>query len=223
VADVPSFLPSQGVIYFEEGCQMQRDAPNKKRVVAFFDCQNLFKAVKHIWGYSFPNFDPVKLAQVMTEKHKYEHWKLEGIRLYSGIHDKKRNPEWYSFWTRKLANHKNKDTRVSYFTSPLRYSEDIPREKGVDIRIALDLVRMARKNEYDVALLFSQDNDFAEVAQEIRDIANEYSRWIKIASAYPCDLRSNTHGVDRTDWVPISREEYDACIDPLDYRTQAKI
>jgi hypothetical protein len=111
---------------------------------------------------------------------------------------------------------------VSYFTSPLRYAESIPREKGVDIRIALDLVRMARKNEYDVALLFSQDNDFSEVAQEIRHIANEYGRWIKIVSAYPYDPHSNARGIDKTDWMPISREEYNTCIDPTDYRIQLK-
>jgi hypothetical protein len=44
---------------------------------------------------------------------------------------------------------------------------------------------MARLREYDVALLFSQDNDFAEAAEEIRAIAIEKRRWIKIASAYP--------------------------------------
>ena len=30
--------------------------PAKKRVAAFFDCQNLFKSVKALWGYSYPNF-----------------------------------------------------------------------------------------------------------------------------------------------------------------------
>jgi hypothetical protein len=197
---------------------MNRDAPCIKRVVAFFDCQNLFKVSKALWGYSFPNFDPIKLASLVTRRNQYERWKLEGVRLYTGIHDKKRNAEWHNFGTRKLSNHRAKDTRVSYFTLPLRYAEEIPREKGVDVRIALDLVRMARKNEYDVALLFSQDNDFSEAAQEIRDIASEYNRWIKIASAYPHDSRFNTRGVDKTDWMPISREEYDTCIDPTDYR-----
>jgi uncharacterized LabA/DUF88 family protein len=198
---------------------MSHDVPHVKRVVAFFDCQNLFKASKALWGYSFPNFDPIKLASLITRKNQQELWKLKEIRLYTGIHNKKKNPEWNFFWNLKLSSHKRADTRVWYFTSPLRYANELPREKGVDVRIALDLVRMARKNEYDVALLFSQDNDFAEAAQEIRDIANEYCRWIKIVSAYPYEsCHPNIHGVDKTDWAPISREEYDACIDPNDYR-----
>ena len=62
---------------------------------------------------------------------------------------------------------------MTFFTAPLRYSGNVAREKGVDIWIALDMVRMARLAEYDVALLFSQDNDFGEVAEEIRTIVKE--------------------------------------------------
>ena len=197
---------------------MRYDVPINKRVVAFFDCQNLFKFSRNLWGYSYPNFDPIKLAQTITVKYSDDQWKLEKINLYTGLHARTRNPEWHEFWNRKLLNHKTADTRVSYFTTPLRYANGIPREKGVDIRIALDLVRMARKNEYDVALLFSQDNDFAEVAQEIREISTEYGRWIKIVSAYPYESGFDLRGVDRTDWIPIPRVDYDACIDRTDYR-----
>jgi len=35
-----------------------------------------------------------------------------------------------------------------------------------------------------VVLLFSQDQDFAELADEVRAIAREQQRWLKIASAY---------------------------------------
>jgi len=37
----------------------------------------------------------------------------------------------------------------------------------------------------DVVLLFSQDQDFAELADEVRAIAREQQRRLKIASAYP--------------------------------------
>ena len=65
-------------------------------------------------------------------------------------------------------------------------SHDIPvkREKGIDLRLGLDVVRMARHGELDVAVIFSQDQDLAEVAQEIRNIACSEGRWLKIASAF---------------------------------------
>ncbi|MEM3086217.1 MAG: NYN domain-containing protein [Halobacteria archaeon] len=118
------------------------------------------------------------------------------------------------------------------FSRPLRYRNRrvtlpdgtehtflVGEEKGVDVRLALDVVRMAYRNEYDVALLFSQDQDLSEVAVEIRAIARERNCWIKIASAYPqSPTYRNLRGVDKTDWIPIGRTLYDACIDPRDYR-----
>ena len=47
----------------------------------------------------------------------------------------------------------------------------VPREKGIDLRLALDLVSMARTGQFDVAAVFSQDQDLAEVAAEVRAIA----------------------------------------------------
>ena len=76
-----------------------------------------------------------------------------------------------------------------------------------------------RTNALDVALLFSQDQDFTEVADEVRAVAREQGRWIKIASAFPRSrTASNPRGVNKTDWIPIDRSLYDACIDPRDYR-----
>lgn len=197
--------------------------PDKKRVAAFFDCQNLFKSTEELWGYSYPNFDPIELAKLVTNNHRNDGWVLTGIHLYTGIHDIAIKPEWHRFWLRKLSAHKAKDPRVTVFTAPLRYTQSVGREKGIDVRIALDMVRMARLGQYDVALLFSQDNDFGEVADEIRALAREKQRWIKIASAYPFEAtcragKGKPRGVNKTDWERISKAEYDRCIDPTDYR-----
>jgi uncharacterized LabA/DUF88 family protein len=198
---------------------MSYSEPEKKKIVTFFDCQNLFLAIKTLWGYSFPNFDPVKLSKLVSQNQSAYDGKLKGIRLYTGIHEVSVNPAWHDFWARKLANHSNQDPRVFTYSRPLRYSNGVAREKGIDIRIALDLVRMARLKEYDIAVLFSQDADFSEVADEIRLISKEQSRWIKIASAFPFSPNSaKPFGVPKTDWLRISKEDYDSCIDPTDYR-----
>ena len=85
---------------------------DKKRVIAFFDCQNLFKASESLWGYSYPNFDPIKLSKHIVKKKQKDSWQLAGIRLYTGIHDKKRSPQWHHFWNQKLSHYKKADTRV---------------------------------------------------------------------------------------------------------------
>jgi uncharacterized LabA/DUF88 family protein len=37
-------------------------------------------------------------------------------------------------------------------------------EKGIDVRIALDVIAEAHRRAYDVALILSQDQDLSEVA-----------------------------------------------------------
>jgi hypothetical protein len=92
-------------------------------------------------------------------------------------------------------------------------------EKGIDIRIALDVVRLARDGRYDVALIFSQDQDLSEAVEAVKEIARAQNRWIKVAGAFPVGPATrNRRGIDRTDWVRIGRAEYDTCIDPSTYR-----
>jgi hypothetical protein len=99
----------------------------------------------------------------------------------------------------------------------------VGQEKGIDIRIALDVVRLAHERVFDVAVVFSQDQDLSEVADEIRVIAREQDRWIKIVSAFPVSpTATNRRGINKTDWIEIDRAMYDACIDPRDYRPKGE-
>ena len=118
------------------------------------------------------------------------------------------------------------------FTRSLRYRNQVvnlpdgsqhtflaAEEKGIDVRIAIDVIRMAHRNDYDVALIFSQDQDLSEVAAEVRVISQEQNRWIKVASAFPVSPTArNKRGINSTDWIPIDRAMYDTCLDPRDYR-----
>ena len=118
------------------------------------------------------------------------------------------------------------------YMRPLRYRNKIIRlpdgsthtfldgdEKGIDVRIALDIIRLAHERKYDVAIVICRDQDMSEVAEDIRLISKDQSRWIKMASAYPYSPAvKKFRGIDKTDWVKIERAMYDACIDQRDYR-----
>jgi hypothetical protein len=92
-------------------------------------------------------------------------------------------------------------------------------EKGIDVRIALDVLAGAMNHDYDVAVIFSQDQDLSEAATEVRTIARQQDRWIKVACAYPWSPAAhNKRGINSTDWLKIDRATYDKCIDPKDYR-----
>lgn len=207
-----------------------RAEPRLKRAIAFIDAQNLFHAAKEAFGYRYPNFDPLKLARAVCEGYG---WSLEETRLYTGVPARGDDRFWNHFWTAKLAQ-LGREGVVTYARA-LRYRNQTVRlpggqehsflvgqEKGIDIRLALDVVRLAHQRTYDVALVFSQDQDLSEVADELRVIAREQGRWLKIASAYPSSPASrNARGVNGTDWIRIERPLYDACLDLRDYRPKA--
>jgi len=200
--------------------------PVPPRVVAFFDGQNIYRSVMAAFGYTYPNYDPTKLAQFICDKQQ---WQLESVRFYTGLPRPQDDPFWNTFWTNKLANLGRQKVAVyKRYLSKREKEISTPSgtifvpylvEKGIDVRLSIDIIRMALKGTYDIALIFSQDQDLSEVADEIRNISKESGRSIKISSAYPSnpDLSYN-RGINRTDWHTFSKAEYDACIDPVDYR-----
>jgi len=189
--------------------------------------KNLFLQSKEAFGYRFPNYN-------------IEHWRAKLVNrkdgssprrgFNTGIHDATANPFWNAFWVNKTTQ--MGQTGVKVVTRKLRYRNKTVRlpdgteytfptaeEKGIDVRIALDVIAGARNRLYDVAIVFSQDQDLAEVASEIRSIAKEQGRWIKIVCAFPdSPTAHNRRGINNTDWIRIDRAMYDRCIDPRDYR-----
>jgi len=100
----------------------------------------------------------------------------------------------------------------------------VGQEKGIDLRLGLDVVRMARNGEFDVALIFSQDQDLVEVAREIRAIASDRGCWLKIASAFPSGPKASAkRGIEETDWIRMNRQFYDDRLDPNDYRPARRV
>jgi uncharacterized LabA/DUF88 family protein len=201
--------------------------PSIKRVHAFIDGQNLFYAAKDAFGYTYPNYDPLKLAQAIC---RAQSWQLAACRFYTGLPSAEDNAFWNHFWAAKLAAMGTRG--IITFSRTLRYRNQtivlpdggtttalIGQEKGVDVRLALDVVRLARRREYDVALIFSQDQDLSEVADEVKQISVDQARWIKPACAFPLSPTSrNRRGINGAEWIHIKRKTYDACIDPADYR-----
>ncbi|MEO7993793.1 MAG: NYN domain-containing protein [bacterium] len=190
--------------------------PERKRTIAFIDGQNLYFAVKYEFGYTFPNFDVAKLASAICSR---ANWDLTQVRFYTGVPPTHANPRWHDFWVAKLAAMGQAGIHV--YSRPLVTRDGQMHEKGIDVRISLDIVRLASKNEFDVALVFSQDQDLSEAAAEIRQVAAEDRRWIKVASSFPLRRSpAENKGINYTDWLPFDKALYDTCIDPRDYRAK---
>lgn len=206
--------------------------PAVRRAVAFIDGQNLFYAAKEAFGYPVPNYDPLALARAVCLRCGWCH---TATRFYTGVPDIRDNLRWNRFWAAKLGVMGTRG--VITFSRRLRYRDVIVRmptgvmttmrvgqEKGIDVRLALDIVRLAREDAFDVAILFSQDQDLSEVADEVRAISREHRRWIRLACAFPIAPSSrNRRGIEGTEWVRIDRATYDACLDHNDYFPKPRV
>ncbi len=144
--------------------------PAQKRTIAFFDGQNLFHSAKQAFGYTYPNYDASKWADIVCRQ---KGWTLIQSRFYTGIPDPTDDSFWNHFWSAKLGVMGRQG--VCVFSRSLRYRNRKVRlpdgtthtylageEKGIDVRMAVDVIRMASRGEYDVALIFSQDQDLSQ-------------------------------------------------------------
>jgi uncharacterized LabA/DUF88 family protein len=211
------------------------DEPATKSVMVFFDGQNLYQHAKDAFGHHHSNYDPVKLHKAVC---KAKGWRPTLVRFYTGIPNAIESPMWTAYWANRVLALKRAGVHVT--TRPLRYRraavidhngdpvlEDdgqpvvsvTPQEKGIDVRLALDLVSCARKRQFDIALIFSQDQDLQEVVQEIAEIAKEQDRWIRVVCAFPGGPNASAgRGIDKTEWFKMDQEFYNECLDPWDYR-----
>lgn len=205
--------------------------PPVKRAVAFFDGQNLYRHAKDAFGHHHPNYDPKKLFDAICAD---KGWVNSGVRFYTGMPARERSERWHGYWVNRLLAMRRAGILVE--SRPVRYrqhdielsdgstaTEYIPQEKGIDLRLGLDVVRLARANRLDVAVIFSQDQDLAEVVKEIKDIARDAGRWIRAVSAFPAGPAATARrGIEGAEWYRMEQPFYDACLDERDYRPKSR-
>ncbi|MFH2137268.1 MAG: NYN domain-containing protein [Candidatus Omnitrophota bacterium] len=202
--------------------------PNEKNAIVFVDGQNLYRTAKDAFGYNYPNYNIKLLSEKICATHG---WRVVGIYFYTGVPDIQDDSYWHNFWSKKLSYMGRVGIKI--FNRSLRYHNKewkcpscntrctslVGHEKGVDVRIALDVIKLAHEKSYDVAVICSQDQDLSEVVDEVRTISKEQNRLIKVASAFPVSPTSkNKRGINKTEWIKIDKRTYDLCIDPNDYR-----
>ena len=104
------------------------------------------------------------------------------VYYYNVLRDMDRNPQAYQDQQKFLsALYNTPYLEVRLGTSKMR--GDVVVEKGVDIMVATDLLKQARDNLYDVAILVSGDGDFAYAVQAVKDLGKH----VEIA-AFPSNL-----------------------------------
>ena len=192
----------------------------------FIDGQNLYKSAKDAFGFDLPNFDVFALSGQLA---KQQNCVLSGVNFYTGVPSLSEKPAWHHYWMKKLSAMGRKGATI--FSPPLRYQKqtevdrnghvrtvNIGREKGVDVRLALDIVRHAMDSKINAIMIVSRDNDLHEAVQDVLKMAEQQGRCIRLFSAYPTSSYTPHHrGIRGTQPVPIDQAFYEKCLDPVDY------
>jgi len=199
------------------------------RVFAFIDGMNLFNSAKRCFGYQHPNCDHAKLVNAVVNMDARR--QLDRATLYQGVPKAEHDAAKNTWWNKKLAavgrtgikieRRYMKQRELSIVLDGIvHFEHKVQRliEKGIDLKLGLDLVRYANSKDYDVAIVFSQDGDLVEAVEEVHRIATQQNRWVQVECAYPYSPVGNCYPINRTVVRQIPKAIYDPCIDPTNYR-----
>lgn len=149
------------------------------RVVLFIDYQNVYMAARQAF-YPSPRamphwegqIDPLALGQLIVERSPFDRT-LSGVRMYRGIPDATKDPKGHGACLRQIAAW-SKSKRIQVVARPLRYPSGWPnkkpKEKGIDVALAVDFVLMAVRRDYDVGILMSADTDLTPALEAVVDL-----------------------------------------------------
>jgi len=227
------------------GCEsLVAGRPATPRVFVYIDGQNLFRSAHRCFNdvdVPYANYDPMALGRLAASW--WPGCVLGEVRFYTGkpgmdIDDAERY--WAVFWTNKVNHFSGyrTPTRFVSFTRTLayRFFRNRPpegREKGIDVRLALDLLLGAIDDQYDIAVVFSQDKDLNEAVDSVHHertgvAGGRVGRWIHLESAFPIPDASTVMsrtgnsidqmGLANTRWRKLDRATYRACRDTRDFR-----
>jgi uncharacterized LabA/DUF88 family protein len=201
-----------------------------KLCVVFFDGQNLYHGARDAWApdpslkvrtpYAWPSYDVEALAEALVQSESGR--RLSQTRFYTGVpgsqlggpRSQSRDDFWHEFWGNKLRHLSARGVHV--------YRGRINpggQEKGVDVSIAIDLIHLTYQQAYDVAILVSSDSDLGPAVELAKKLCSDQGRVCDFESAFPYQQPHHApRGVPGTVCRRISRETYDACRDPREYR-----
>lgn len=149
-----------------------------KRLAVFIDASNLYRDFRRAFCQDpmLPTdgqFDPLKLGQLLaTRAPLYEDWTLLSTRVYMGQASAARDSRMAAANDKQIATWRAMGVAVR--PRLLRYPPSWPavpaQQKGVDVELAVDVVRLAIENAYDVGVIVSTDTDLLPALEAVESL-----------------------------------------------------
>jgi len=142
-----------------------------KRAFVFIDGSNFYFKLKELslrleGKYSLLNFDFREFAEWLVGNND-----LIEVRYYIGAVKRQLNnqkSEKMYADQQKLIRKLQRQNIDVILGRLIRHPDKTYHEKGVDVRLAVEMIRFARKDKYDIAYLLSSDTDLVPAVEEVQ-------------------------------------------------------
>jgi uncharacterized LabA/DUF88 family protein len=190
------------------------------RVMVFIDYQNVHLVAHRRFlplgsSPSKTHVDPNRIGELIMSRRSHP-GELAGIRVYRGRPSPSRQPSAAAAYDRQMAAWATAGP-VTVTSRPLRYPPGWPtspaQEKGVDVALAVDFVRLAMQRTYEVGVVFSSDTDLLPALEMV---AEQGLARVEVA-AWSNTFRLRIGGTTRPWCHHLTARDYEAVLDPTDY------
>jgi len=211
-----------------------------KRAIIFIDANNWYHNVKHWFKPS--NIDIIKLGNLISQEYNLDIVEIRWYASMPSIKDneltyklqraflgnlQKQGVKIITRKLQRLSNYELKKKRKEFIeswdlcnvckpivkASFLDISDNKQKEKGIDVWIAIDMVKEAVLNNLDTAILISGDADFVPAFNLIKEVKKEVLS-CSVPRGYSNELR------EKFPKLILTREKLTTCL--KDYKVVKK-
>ena len=190
------------------------------RVIVFVDYENLrFSALDCFHNsdasHTDGNVTPGMLGDLLVERRNRPS-ELTQVRVYRGRPSPVRQPSAAAANAVRETGWRY-DPKVEIIHRDIRYPKNYPalpaQEKGVDVALAVDFVRLAFQEAYDVGIMVSRDTDLLPALETVMDL---HLAHVEVA-AWHNTTRLAFPGTQLPWCHRLTRDDYDSIRDQTDY------
>ncbi|MEK7075846.1 MAG: NYN domain-containing protein [Patescibacteria group bacterium] len=138
------------------------------RAIVFIDGNNFYNKLKELCGnekrYRLSDFDYAAFSKRLVKDDE-----LVEVRYYLGALKRQgddKTEKMYADQQRFFAKLQKLNVKI-ILGQIIQHPDKSFHEKGVDVRIAVEMIRLARENRYDIAYLISSDTDLVPAVEEV--------------------------------------------------------